>query len=184
MTRLVKLNAARYLFAATDNKEISMARAVPVAEKVETFVKDQIAEARERLTVVEAEAEKVATKAEKAAHKAVKQVTARANKVANTAEKAAEKAVKDIRTTAKKGQKEVRTLLRGNKLLDLGPVRELVSRAQGAGGELLKSVQQLQTNLFKVSGVATVAELKALSRDVAKLTRKVDALLKSQGSAQ
>lgn len=158
-----------------------MARAVPVTEKVETFVKDQIAEARERLTVVEEGAEKVATRAEKVAAKAVKQVTARANKVAGQAEKAANKAVKDIRTTAKRGQQ---TLFGRNKLVDLKPLKGFFEQAQDKGAELAKSVQSLQERAFALSGVASQAQLRALSRDVARLNKKVEALLKQNGAQQ
>jgi hypothetical protein len=156
-----------------------MARAVPVTEKVETFVKDQIAEARERLTVVETEAANVAVKAEKAAQKAVKQVTARAGKVANQAEKAADKAVKDLRATAKKGQKEAKAIFKGkNRLVDLQPVKGFFEKAQGAGGDLLKGIQSLQDRAFKASGVASQNDLKQLARDVSRLNKKVEALLK------
>lgn len=160
-----------------------MARAVPVTEKVESFVKDQLADARQRLTVVEVEAAQVATRAEKAAQKAVKQVTTRANKVANQAEKAADKAVKDLRAGAKKGQKEAKALLKGNGLLDLAPVKGFFEKAQGAGGDLLKGIQSLQDRAFKATGVASQSDLKQLSRDVSRLTKKVDALLKQKGQA-
>src|SRR3954471_19219121 len=148
-----------------------MARAVPLNKKVESFVKEQVADARERLTVVEAGAEKLATDVASRAQDVATDVATKAEKAANTA-------VKELRTRAKVGQKEVRKVLNKVKL-DKGPLNTLKNRAESAAGELGKALQSVQSRLFEASGVATQAQLKALTRDVQKLNKKVEALLKS-----
>ncbi|MFL5320207.1 MAG: hypothetical protein ACJ790_11170 [Myxococcaceae bacterium] len=149
-----------------------MARAVPLNKKVESFVKEQVAEARERLTVVEAGAEKLATDVASRAQDVATDVATKAEKAANTA-------VKEIRTRAKVGQKEVRKVLNKVKLDKDSPLNTLRNRAENVAGELGKALQSVQSRLFEASGVATQSQLRSLAKDVQKLNKKVEALLKS-----
>jgi hypothetical protein len=130
-----------------------------LAQNVETFLKTQLAVAQKRFGELEGEAQK-----------AVK-----------TLEGEAQKAVKTLESRGQEAAKEAQALwakLQAGELLADPRVKELGKKVEGAGTELRKRLDGLQTKVVEAVGVASQAQLKDLNKELAKLSRKVDALLK------
>jgi hypothetical protein len=119
-----------------------------VAQNVETFLKAQLAVAQKRLEELEGEAQKV---------------------------------VKTLESRGQEAAKEAQALwgkLQAGELLTDPRVQELGKKVDAAGTELRKRLDGLQTKVVEAVGVASQAQLKDLNKELAKLSRKVDALLK------
>jgi hypothetical protein len=130
-----------------------------LAQNVETFLKAQLAVAQKRFGELEGEAQK-----------AVK-----------TLEGEAQKAVKTLESRGQEAAKEAQALwtkLQAGELLTDPRVKELGKKVDAAGTELRKRLDGLQTKVVEAVGVASQAQLKDLNKELAKLSRKVDALLK------
>lgn len=116
--------------------------------QVETFLKAQLAVAQKRIEELEGEAQKV---------------------------------LKTVETRGQEAAKEAQVLwgkLQEGTLLMDPRVVELGKKVDAAGTELKKRLDGLQTKVVEAVGVASQAQLKDLNKELAKLTRKVDALLK------
>lgn len=119
-----------------------------IAQNVETFVKAQLAVAQKRFEELEGEAQKV---------------------------------VKTLESRGQEAAKEAQALwakLQAGELLADPRVKELGKKVDAAGTELRKRLDGLQTKVVEAVGVASQAQLKDLNKELAKLSRKVDALLK------
>lgn len=119
-----------------------------LAQNVESFLKTQLAQAQKRLEELEGEAQKV-----------LKTVEARGQEA------------------AKEAQSLWAKLQAGELLMDPRVV-ELGKKVDAAGTGLKKRLDGLQTKVVEAVGVASQAQLKDLNKELAKLSRKVDALLK------
>ncbi len=119
-----------------------------LAQNVESFLKAQLAQAQKRVEELEGEAQKV-----------LKTVEARGQEAAKEAQALWAK-------------------LQAGELLTDPRVVELGKRVDAAGTELKKRLDGLQTKVVEAVGVASQAQLKDLNKELAKLTRKVDSLLK------
>jgi TolA-binding protein len=116
--------------------------------QVETFLKAQLAVAQKRIEELEGEAQKV---------------------------------LKTVETRGQEAAKEAQVLwgkLQEGTLLMDPRVVELGKKVDAAGTGLKKRLDGLQTKVVEAVGVASQAQLKDLNKELAKLTRKVDALLK------
>ena len=101
--------------------------------EVPAFVKEQLAEAQKRFTVVQGQAEK-----------ALKEWVARGHEIQAT--------------TAK--------------------------RTRALGNEVRKQAESFQNRVIQAAGVATQSRIKALSRELSKLSRKVDALVEKKAATK
>ena len=101
--------------------------------EVPAFVKEQLAEAQKRFTVIQEQAEK-----------AIKEWVARGHEIQAT--------------TAK--------------------------RTRALGNEVRKQAESFQNRVIQAAGVATQSQIKALSRELSKLSRKVDALVEKKAAAK
>lgn len=119
-----------------------------LAQNVETFLKAQLAQAQKRIEELEGEAQKV---------------------------------LKTVESRGQEAAKEAQALwakLQAGELLMDPRVVELGKKVDAAGTELKKRLDGLQTKVVEAVGVASQAQLKDLNKELAKLTRKVDSLLK------
>jgi hypothetical protein len=121
-----------------------------LTQKVESFVKEQWADARAQLRLVESEAGKVATRDEKEARRAVK----------------------SFKTRARKGQKEVRGIL---KSASLEASKEKLTAWLRITSQTASS---LRANWIRAAGFASADDLSLLAREVSKIGKKLDALAK------
>ncbi|MFP2907216.1 hypothetical protein ACLESD_19635 [Pyxidicoccus sp. 3LFB2] len=116
--------------------------------QVETFLKAQLAVAQKRIEELEGEAQKV---------------------------------VKTLESRGQEAAKEAQVLwgkLQAGELLADPRVQELSKKVDAASTELRKRLDTVQTKVVEAVGVASQAQLKDLNKELAKLSRKVDALLK------
>jgi hypothetical protein len=129
-----------------------------LTQKVESFVKEQWAQLR----LVETEASKVAKRAEKEARKAVK----------------------SLKTGALKGQKEVRGFLRSS---SVAASVETLEGWMGQGRAWVESAvhgaSAWRSNVVRAAGFATADDVSALTREVSKLAKKLDAVAKPKRQA-
>ncbi|NVI99882.1 hypothetical protein HV824_17380 [Myxococcus sp. AM009] len=130
-----------------------------LAQNVESFLKAQLSQAQKRIEELEGEAGKV---------------------------------VKSLESRGQEAAKEAQTLwtkFQAGELLTDPRVQELSKRANeastelgrrvdAAGTELRKRIDGIQTRVVEAVGVASQAQLKDLNKELAKLSRKVDSLLK------
>lgn len=117
------------------------------AQKLEGFVKKQLSEAQKRFHHLEESAERV---------------------------------VEEIRVRGHQGRKELEVMLQTFKpaeLLDRPVVKQLEQQAERASDVVRKGWDRLQTRVVKAAGVATQAQVKQLSREVSKLSKKVTELV-------
>lgn len=124
------------------------AKVAALAQNVENFVKAQLAVAQKRIEELEGEAQKV---------------------------------VKTLESRGQEAAKEAQALwgrLQAGELLADPRVKELSKKVDAASTELRKRLDSLQTKVVEAVGVASQAQLKDLNKELAKLSRKVDALLK------
>ncbi|AKF81276.1 hypothetical protein SAMN05443572_11855 [Myxococcus fulvus] len=115
---------------------------------VEVFLKAQLAQAQKRIEELEGEAGKV-----------VKALDAR-------------------RQEATKEAQALWTKFQAGELLTDPRVKELGKKVDAAGAELKKRLDGLQTKVVGVVGVASQSQLQELNKELSKLSRKVDSLLK------
>lgn len=114
--------------------------------EVQKFVKGQLEEAQKRWAVLEDEAQKV---------------------------------VKNLVARGVESRKELEGLLtrfNGSELVSTEKVKELSKRAGEARTELKKRLDGLQTRVVEAAGVASQSQVKALSRELTRLSRKLDSL--------
>ncbi|MFP2928246.1 hypothetical protein ACLESO_24210 [Pyxidicoccus sp. 3LG] len=133
---------------ATQAEPAAEAAKAGLAQNVETFVKAQLAQAQKRIEELEGEAQKV---------------------------------VKTLESRGQEAAKEAQALwgkLQAGELLADPRVKELGKKVDAAGVELRKRLDAVQTKVVEAVGVASQAQLKDLNKELAKLSRKVDALLK------
>ncbi|MBZ4416648.1 hypothetical protein [Myxococcus sp. RHSTA-1-4] len=124
------------------------AKVAALAQNVENFLKAQLAVAQKRIEELEGEAQKV---------------------------------VKTLESRGQEAAKEAQALwgkLQAGELLADPRVKELGKKVDAASTELRKRLDGLQTKVVEAVGVASQAQLKDLNKELAKLSRKVDALLK------
>ncbi|AGC44847.1 hypothetical protein MYSTI_03541 [Myxococcus stipitatus DSM 14675] len=124
---------------------------------VEGFLKAQLAQAQKRIEELEGEAGKV-----------VKALDAR-------------------RLEATKEAQALWTKVQAGELLADPRVKELGKKVDAAGAELRKRFDGLQTKVVETVGVASQSQLQEINKELAKLSAKVDSLLKPirrQGSSK
>ncbi|WP_163870626.1 hypothetical protein [Myxococcus eversor] len=115
---------------------------------VEVFLKAQLAHAQKRIEELEGEAGKV-----------VKALDAR-------------------RVEATKEAQSLWTKFQAGELLTDPRVKELGTKVNAAGSELRKRLDGLQARVVETVGVASQSQLQEINKELSKLSRKVDALLK------
>ena len=121
---------------------------------VQGFVKGQFGIAQKRLVAFEAEAEKV---------------------------------LKNLIARGQDSRKELDALLERLSAAELkvlnGSLRELVKRAQDVSQEARKKLEEFQARILEVAGVASQNQVRALNRQLSKLSRRLDSLDKPDASA-
>lgn len=119
---------------------------------VQKFVKGQLVEAQKRWQLLEGEAQKV---------------------------------VNNLVSRGRDSRKELEGLLsklNHSELVSADKVRELSKRAVEAKGELKKRLDGLQTKVVEAAGVASQSQVKAIGRELTKLSRKLDTLVTKKTS--
>src|SRR6516164_8046546 len=109
------------------------ARVMSKNTEVPAFVKEQLAEAQKRFTVIQGQAEKT-----------IKEWVAKGHEIQVT--------------TAK--------------------------RTRALGNEVRKQAESFQNRLIQAAGVATQSQIKVLTRELSKLSKKVDALVEKKAAAK
>ncbi len=121
---------------------------------VQGFVKGQFGIAQKRLVAFEAEAEKV---------------------------------LKNLIARGQDSRKELDALLERLSAAELkvlnGSLRELVKRAQDVSTEARKKLEEFQARILEVAGVASQTQVRALNRQLSKLSRRLDSLAKPDARA-
>jgi hypothetical protein len=121
---------------------------------VQGFVKGQFGIAQKRLVAFEAEAEKV---------------------------------LKNLIARGQDSRKELDALLERLSAAELkvlnGSLRELVKRAQDVSQEARKKLEEFQDRILEVAGVASQNQVRALNRQLTKLSRRLDSLDKPDARA-
>jgi hypothetical protein len=121
---------------------------------VQGFVKGQFGMAQKRLVAFEAEAEKV---------------------------------LKNLIARGQDSRKELDVLLERLSAAELkvlnGSLRELVKRAQDVSAEARKKLEEFQARILEVAGVASQNQVRALNRQLSKLSRRLDSLDKPETRA-
>jgi uncharacterized protein YukE len=126
------------------------------AAEVQAFVKEQIEEAQKRIQAIEGEAQK---------------------------------ALKGLVAKGKESRQELQHLLKrfnakDLKLLDNPTVKKLGKRAGAAGQEMRKRLDSLQNRMIAASGMATQSQIRSLNKELHRLSKKVDALVKDKPEAR
>ena len=115
------------------------------------FVKDTIGEAQKRLSALEKEAQKLA-------------------KEFITRSRAAQK---DFTRELEKIQK------RGSEIIDDPRIREFRGRAREFSGDILGRLEELQSAILNLVGVASKEQVDAVSGELRRLAKKVDGMSKT-----
>ena len=92
----------------------------------------------------------------------------------------AEKALKHLVERGQRQRKELEHLvgrLNGEPLWERPAVRQLTKRAGRAGTEVRKRIDHLQSRVIAASGVASQAQVREISRELSRLSKKLDGLL-------
>ena len=114
---------------------------------VQGFVKGQFGMAQKRLVAFEAEAEKV---------------------------------LKNLIARGQDSRKELDALLERLGAAELkvlnGSLRELAKRAQDVSADAKKKLEEFQARILEVAGVASQNQVRALNRQLSKLSRRLDTL--------
>lgn len=107
-----------------------------------------------------------------------------AQKRFQTLENDAEKALKGLMARGKESRKDIQKLLNR---LNAGEtrffdnanatVKQLGKRAEQAGTQMRKRLDEIQTRLVSASGMATQAQVKELKSEINRLAKKVDVLV-------
>ncbi|AKQ67020.1 hypothetical protein A176_003932 [Myxococcus hansupus] len=130
-----------------------------LAQNVESFLKTQLAQAQKRIEELEGEAGKVVKTLESRGQEAAKEAQALWTKL-QAGELLTDPRVQELRARANAAS------------------TELTQRVDAAGTEIRKRFDGIQTRVVEAVGVASQAQLKDLNKELAKLSRKVDSLLK------
>jgi hypothetical protein len=121
------------------------------AAEVQKFVKGQLEEAQKRWQLLEGEAKKVAS---------------------------------NLVTRGQQSRKELEGLINKLNQADLVSterVKLLSKKAVEARGALRKRLDGLQTRVIEAAGVASQSQVKAIGKELSKLSRKLDALVGKKG---
>ncbi|MFP2962443.1 hypothetical protein ACLEPN_32880 [Myxococcus sp. 1LA] len=130
-----------------------------LAQNVEIFLKAQLSQAQKRIEELEGEAGKVVKTLESRGQEAAKEAQALWTKL-QAGELLMDPRVQELSKRANAAS------------------TELSRRVDAAGTELRKRFDGIQTRVVEAVGVASQAQLKDLNKELAKLSRKVDSLLK------
>jgi hypothetical protein len=119
------------------------------SHQIQDFVKDQLQEAQKRWSGLEAEAGKV---------------------------------LKNLMSRGQKSRKDLEGIIQklnaGDlKLMENPTVKQLGRRANKATVEVRKRLDQLQSRVIEASGVASQTQVREITREINRLSKKVDSLL-------
>ncbi len=98
----------------------------------------------------------------------------------------AEKALKNLALRGKQTRKELEVLLEkldGVEIPDAKSVRQIGKRAEKATSEVKKRLDGLQAKVIEASGVASQSQVKELSRELGRLSKKLDGLVGAKKAA-
>jgi polyhydroxyalkanoate synthesis regulator phasin len=92
----------------------------------------------------------------------------------------AEKVLKNLIARGQDSRKELDALLERLSAAELkvlnGSLRELVKRAQDVSTEARKKLEEFQARVLEVAGVASQTQVRALNRQLGKLSKRLDTL--------
>jgi hypothetical protein len=92
----------------------------------------------------------------------------------------AEKVLKNLIARGQDSKKELDALLNRVSAAELkvlnGSLRELVKRAQDVSHEARKKLEEFQERALEVAGVASQTQVRALNRQLSKLSRRLDSI--------
>jgi hypothetical protein len=92
----------------------------------------------------------------------------------------AEKVLKNLIARGQDSKKELDALLERLSATELkvlnGSLRELVKRAQDVSQDARKRLEDFQARILQVAGVASQNQVRALNRQLSKLSRRVDSI--------
>jgi hypothetical protein len=99
----------------------------------------------------------------------------------------AEKVLKNLIARGQDSKKELDALLERLSATELkvlnGSLRELVKRAQDVSQDARKKLEDFQARILQVAGVASQNQVRALNRQLSKLSRRVDNIDKPDARA-
>jgi hypothetical protein len=99
----------------------------------------------------------------------------------------AERVLKNLIARGQDSRKELDALLERVSAAELkvlnGSLRELVKRAQDVSQEARKKLEEFQARILEVAGVASQTQVRALNRQLSKLSRRLDQLDKPDARA-
>jgi predicted nucleic acid-binding Zn-ribbon protein len=100
----------------------------------------------------------------------------------------AEKVLKNLIARGQDSRKELDALLERLSAAELrvlnGSLRELVKRAQDVSQEARKKLEEFQARVLEVAGVASQTQVRALNRQLGKLSRRLDTLAGNKPDAR
>jgi hypothetical protein len=100
----------------------------------------------------------------------------------------AEKVLKNLIARGQDSRKELDALLERVSAAELkvlnGSLRELVKRAQDVSQEARKKLEEFQARILEVAGVASQTQVRALNRQVGKLSKRLDSLAGNKPDAR
>jgi len=99
----------------------------------------------------------------------------------------AEKVLKNLIARGQDSRKELDALLERLSAAELkvlnGSLRELIKRAQDVSQDARKKLEEFQARILQVAGVASQTQVRALNRQLSKLSRRVDSIDKPDARA-
>jgi hypothetical protein len=100
----------------------------------------------------------------------------------------AEKVLKNLIARGQDSRKELDALLERVSAAELkvlnGSLRELVKRAQDVSQEARKKLEEFQARVLEVAGVASQTQVRALNRQLGKLSKRLDSLAGNKPDAR
>ena len=100
----------------------------------------------------------------------------------------AEKVLKNLIARGQDSRKELDALLERVSAAELkvlnGSLRELVKRAQDVSTEARKKLEEFQARVLEVAGVASQTQVRALNRQLGKLSKRLDTLVGGKPDAR
>jgi hypothetical protein len=100
-------------------------------------------------------------------------------------EEEAQKVLQQLRDRGQRSREEMEQLFARLGTVELdSAVKAIGKKANVAGTEVRKRLEGLQTRVVEATGVASQSQLKAISRELARLSKKVDALTGRKGKAE
>jgi hypothetical protein len=94
----------------------------------------------------------------------------------HTFESEAQKVIKDFLTRSKESRKDLDDLLKKWEPLANPSLRELGRKAEAAGEELKGLMDNLQSRVIALVGVASQSQVADIAKELSRLSKKVDAL--------